>query len=73
MNRSLYIENVEFSFYDDFNRNLQYSYKKQLIILHYIIAQKYNTGNIYFFKCYFFELYVDFTDLLYLPAIVLIL
>lgn len=32
---------IEFEFYDDFNRNLQYSYKKQLIILHYIIAQKY--------------------------------
>ncbi len=34
------IENVEFSFYDDFNRNLQYSYKKQLIFLLYIIAKK---------------------------------
>ncbi len=54
------IENVEFSFYDDFNRNLQYSYKKQLIFLHYIIAKKkkniyiyiyiYIAVNIYFFQ-----------------------
>lgn len=56
---------IEFEFYDDFNRNLQYSYKKQLIILHYIIAQKY-----FFFQLLHFR---DFTDLLYLPAMVLIL